>query len=288
MNNVDLGNSGYPRANNQPVKEKGSIRAAAASQLVSIAASAPLSIAAVKVMKLPSSKLNSSQIQQLKDAADEFISSTGLKNKGVQIFQPKNINDITGTFKKIAKGENACFLQKDLKDIYGNIIHKKNSILINMEKIPTAAFHEIGHAFNNNKSKFWNIMQKMRMPGMVLASAIALFAAFTKEAKPEDGQELTKAQKVKNAVRKNSGKLAFASMIPMLLEEGMASIRGCKFANKVLSKDLAKKVLHTNLLGYCSYIGAAVAAGITAFAATKIKDNIMHKQELKQNAESAN
>ncbi len=90
-------------------------------------------------------------------------------------------------------------------------------------------------------------MQKMRMPGMIMASAIALFAAFTKEDKPEDGKELTKAQKVKNAVRKNAGKLAFASMVPMLLEEGMASIKGYKWANSILSKDLAKKVLHTNI-----------------------------------------
>ncbi len=279
------------------VKEKGSVRAAAISQVIPLL-STPLSLISLKGMKASCTKLTQDQMKLICNTADDILVNTGLADKGVKIINhncpgfnftcvPDKIFELINPLYAIARGNNACFTDKPIKNIMGNIIYDKNVILINKGKLPTAIFHEMGHAFNNNKSSFWKIMQKMRVPGMIAASALALYCAFTKEAKPEDAKELTKAQKVKNTVRNNSGKIAFAAMLPMLLEEGMASIRGCKWANANLTKDLARKVLKTNIAGYTTYLFSAIALGLSAFAATKVKDSIMNKQAEQQKVKEA-
>ena len=64
----------------------------------------------------------------------------------------------------------------------------------------------------------------------------------------------------------------------------MASIRGCKWANSNLPKELAKKVLKTNLGAYTSYLGAALSLALTAFSAVKIKDYFGKKHQEKVQA----
>ena len=116
---------------------------------------------------------------------------------------------------------------------------------------------------------------------MVAPIGLALFGAFTKNQKAEEGKELTKGQKVSNFVRNNAGKLSFLAMVPMLLEEGLASIKGGKLAKQVLSPELAKKVSKTNKLAWCTYLCAAAAAGVGSFLAVKIKDVVQNKKNQK-------
>lgn len=270
-------NSSTSADNNQKVKgSKGSLKALAVGTAASMV-SAPAGQLAMKGMSLVNNKLDANQIKTINNAADTILLSTGLKNKGVKITDVK----FAGLFpnkmaKAIASGKNAG---------YSNIT---NEVLINRDKLPTAVFHEMGHAFNNNSSKVWSAMQKMRMPAMAVSSLIMLFGALSKKEVAEDGKELTKGQKIKNAVRDKSGLLAFGAMLPVLLEESMASVRGCKWANKNLTADLAKKVRNTNIIGATSYIAAALGIGLAAHVAVKVKDNAQDKARAEQNAINLN
>ncbi len=273
-------------------KEKGSFRAAAAAQGASMA-SLPVGLLAMNGIQKSSKGLTQEQIQTLNQIADRVIDTSGLAAKGVKIDNvtwaglnltglPDNIYDMVNSYSAVANGKNAAFLDKDAKNLLtGEIMHTKNSIIANREKLPTALYHEIGHAFNKNNSKVFAMMQKMRMPAMALASLIPLFCAFTKKAEAEDGKELTAGQKAKNFVRNNSGILATTAMLPVVAEEAMASFRAGKWANANLPKELAKKVKTGNAWGLASYAAAAIALGISATIATKVKDSIMEKQKQK-------
>ena len=179
--------------------------------------------------------------------------------------------------------------------IYGvqngrNAIYAYLDNLISMppdNKLSLAVFHELGHALNHNVSKIGKTLQKMKMPGMTIASSLAMFAFCSKESKAEDGKELTKAQKAKNLVRKNVGPLAFLSLTPMLIEEAMASVKGCKWANKNMAQDLAKKVTKTNAIAYCSYLIGAVGLALGAHVALRVKDALVAKKEAKLEAKQA-
>ncbi len=276
---------------NEP-KEKGSIRAATVSQIAPFA-SLPAGFLAMKGIQNSSKGLTSEQIKLLNESADKMIEVTGLAAKGVKIENvtsaglnlsglPDSVYDLINSYSAIANGKNAAFVEKDLKNrLTGQVLHNKNTIIANRDKLPTALFHEIGHAYNANSSKFWGAMQKMRKPSMALAAGLALFSAFTKKAEAKDGQELTKGQKAKNFVRNNSGILATVSMLPVVAEEVMASVRGCKWAKQNLPKELAKRVKAGNIWGAVSYVSASLALGLAAFLATKIKDSVMEKQKEK-------
>ena len=222
--------------------------------------------------------LTKDEVDFVNKAADTIINSkTNLAKKGVTIENFDSMVNITNTptkrlemtnqFFQTAAGKNALFCNKQVGLI------DKNTILVNRQKAPILSFHEIGHAFNFNNSAFWKNMQKLRLPSMFLASAFALLPALTKEEKPQNGEELTKAQKVKNEVRKKSPLLAFATMIPVLLEEGKASLRGCSWAKELLDKNMFKKVAKTNAIAYSSYVLGALGFSTMGLVGRKIKDS---------------
>lgn len=272
---------------------KGSVRALMAGNVAS-AATAPISLVAAKGLENVPKSLTTQEIAAINDAAANVLNTTGLAAKGVKIHNiqngginlsglPDSLWDMVNPYSAIANGKNAAFSPKPIKNqLTGQILHDANSILINKDKLPTAVFHEMGHAFNYNSSAIWKVIQKMRMPSMVIASGLMLYSAFSKNSEAKEGEELTKKQKVNNFVRKNSHWLAAGAMVPVVLEESMASIRGCKWANANLAKDLAKKVTTSNLFGAASYIAAAAGMGIAAFAATKVKDKIVEKAKQKE------
>ncbi|MBE7706208.1 MAG: hypothetical protein E7Z91_03065 [Cyanobacteria bacterium SIG30] len=231
-------------------------------------------------------KLSKDEVVAMNNAAQKILENTGLKKLGVEIVDMSNIFNMTGMPVKLAeilnpiigasRGKNAFFTPKN---IFGVI--DANKIGINTEKLPNALFHEIGHALNYNKGKIFKVMQKLRTPGMILASLLAIFPALTKNTKAKEGQELSKAQKIKNGVRDKAGLLAFGAMVPMLLEEAVASVKGCKLAKGVLSKDLFKKVAKTNAVAYVSYLATAVGIGIAAWGTRKVKDKLVERKEAK-------
>ena len=180
---------------------------------------------------------------------------------------------------KEAAMENA--MESALEGNNAFFIPQTNSIAINMKKLPTAVFHEMGHAHNYNYSRLGKILQKSRGPGMVIASALLLIAACSKEEKAEDGKELTKGQKIKNGIRKALPAMSFSAMLPTVFEEGLATFKGNKWAKQVLSPELYKKVVKGNFAGLMSYVGIAAAVGFATFAAIKIKDKLVKKEGMK-------
>lgn len=282
-----------PVSVNQPQQSKkrnikGSLAALGAGSIASVAV-APLSLLEMNGMTKFSKKLTKDEVKIVNNAADKIVSEvTNLGEKGVVIKDlrtpfvnvlplPDWLVELTNPLFQIPKGKNAAFLDKDIPLTE----FKKNMVLINREKLPLAVFHELGHAFNFNNSSFWKTLQKSRVPGMGISGLVALFPAFTKDSKAQDGEELTKGQKFKNWMRKYSPVLAFGAMTPMLAEEGMASIRGCKWAKSLLNKNLFNKVLKTNVVAYTTYLTGALGMSLAAFAAKKVKDNSQAKLERK-------
>ncbi len=231
-----------------------------------------------------SAQLSQDEVQIANKVADDILSTvTNLEKKGVSIDNWNEPPEIKGFLEKLIKkrtpaytintGKNAQFIGKNL---IGQI---DNTIYINRDKLPLATFHEIGHAFNYNNSKFWRSIQGLRMPSMFLAALFTYLPLFTKDEKAQEGQELTKGQKFKNGLRKASPLLAFASMVPVLAEEVMASFRGCKWAKQLLDKNLYKKVLKTNIAGFASYLAGAVGLSAFAFVAKKVKDHFANNNK---------
>lgn len=277
------------KGGNEPKQKnvKGTMAGAAISTIAPLAA-LPFSLLAKKLMIAQNASLSEDKVEFVNKAVDKTLNEvTNLAKKGVKIFNLDSTNnymnlfgdktsdkllELTNPIYQTHKGKNAFFTSKKIDWI------PANSIGINTDKLPLATFHEMGHAFNYNNSAFWKSMQKMRAPLMIIGALIPLIAACTKQEKAPEGQELTKGQKIKNTIRKSSPLLTFATFIPMLLEEGMASLRGNNWAKQVLSPELAKKVSKSNKVAYISYLATAAVTALSTWAVIKVKDKFIDKQ----------
>ena len=164
-----------------------------------------------------------------------------------------------------------------------------NKIITPDKSLQTSVFHEMGHALNNNGGIILKGLQKYSsLAAAIVPSAVLLISLFNKRKTTDKPQENdSKIQKGADFVKKNAGIIAGLSFLPMVLEEGIASLRGQKVAknlvkDNILSKDLFKKIKLTNLGGFSTYAPAAVIAGIGTHLAIKVKDNIQAKYEEKK------
>lgn len=125
---------------------------------------------------------------------------------------------------------------------------------------------------NANLSKIGKILQKNRALAM-LSLPIALIALLkTKKAPNEEPKN--KLDKITTFIKNNAGKLTFATFLPTIAEEGLATIKGNKLAKQLLDPELAKKVAKTNALGLSSYILLATLSAIGIHLGVKVKDAI--------------
>lgn len=130
----------------------------------------------------------------------------------------------------IKEGYNAAFFAK------------ANKIFMPEKNLQLSVFHEIGHAINYNCSKLWQKLYGISN----LSSPLTYFAFSTQLFKNN-----------KNEEKKSSKKEAFIStspLLPNLLEEGVASIKGEYEAKKLLNKDLYKKIIKNNGLSFLAYL----------------------------------
>ena len=178
----------------------------------------------------------------------------------------------TGRADDYALGKNACYMPHS------------NEILINTDKISAAGFHEIGHALNNLKSKFGvKYLAKMRAPGYAIAGLMEYFAIFSRT-KPKGAP-----RGISDVIEDNCGKIAFAAMLPVVIEEAIASHRGIKLAQKsgvpeALVKNLKK--LYSKAL--MTYAGRAVLGGLAVFASRKIMDYYTRPKLIETSQRSVN
>ena len=211
----------------------------------------------------------------------ELIEYSGSKSRSFAEFIKKYINAVRGG--KISKPKAiASFSVNSLKSGFNaGFVPIINQIHINTEKIGTAGFHEIGHAINFNTSKFWKAMQKSRFISMKLVIPTLVLVALCKRKKAEGEEPKGFFDKTTTFIKNNVGKLSFAAMIPVVAEEIKATARGNKLAKELLKPELYEKVLKTNKFGALSYICAAFAVSIGAYAANKARDAIAKPKEIK-------
>lgn len=238
------------------------------------------------------------EVTQIRNAAQQILKNRGLVEKGVKIkylseetlATPKSFLEgllqSLNPINMIKAGQNAAFTGNgvkglDTKTLKEVLLEEGNTVLMPEHNLQGSIFHEIGHADNYNNGKILKLLQKCRPISVFLPSFLLLYGAFSKKSRPKDGEtELTKGQKANNFIRDNAGKLSFAAMLPMLIEEASATIKGKKFAENLVSKDIAKKATKGNWLGFVSYACMAVFAGLAARTAVKIKDRKIEKKEL--------
>ena len=229
-------------------------------------------------------KLSEDQFVQVGEAVNNVIKSTGLDKKGLEIIKitSKNLNKtIDALVKEISKRKTNIIQIQDLVNACASVVtndtayylKKINKIVMPEKGLDLVAFHEIGHAMNyvgGNKI----IKALEASTGLAcLAAPIAMIALF-KNKKSQDEKPKNKIDAIGDFIKNNAGKLSFAIYTPMLIEEGLASIRGAKAAKQFLSPELLKNVNRMNMLGFMSYLTFAVGSSVGLTLGVKLKDKI--------------
>lgn len=243
-------------------------------------------------MKKLSQTLTPDEFRHVEVAVVDAMKKTGLKDKGVEIiettaenaekvqnimakeanigflkFLPKPLKRLVQkqSIDELSRGVNACYVQTANKIV----VPKDNNLIL-------SHFHEIGHAMNANLSKVGKVLQKSRSAS-ALSLPILLIALF-KTKKAEGEQPKNKLDKATTFIKNNAGKLTFMTFVPVLLEEGLASLKGNKLAKELLNPELAKKVAKSNALGFASYFVIATITSLGIYLGTKVKDKIAHNK----------
>lgn len=163
----------------------------------------------------------------------------------------------------IGRGFNACF------------VPLTKEIRLNENLASISGFHELGHAMNNMKPGIGKFLQKLRGPGYALAGLMGTVALFSRS-KPKDAD-----RNPLDFVQDNCGKIAFAAMLPTVIEESMASYKGIRAAKKAgLSKPLVNNLKKFYGKALLSYAGYAVIAGVATYAASKITEKFTRPKKV--------
>lgn len=151
-----------------------------------------------------------------------------------------------------------------------------NSILVPDSKINTPFFHELGHGINYNLKKGGKFLSNLSRINYDLAILLGVSAILLPSQKDKE-----KKNKPIEFLQNNADKLAFLATTPLLLEEGLASIRGLKVAKPYLDKIDYKKFKTSYFNAFMDYFTNACFVAGAAFAGLKIKNLIMDKMKEK-------
>lgn len=165
------------------------------------------------------------------------------------------------SFYVYAQGKNACYMPAT------------SQILVNGEKRANAVFHEMGHAMNVKSSGFGNMLTKTRGKFTKLVPLIFGISMLTPKSN-EDSPAKNKIYKRLLTFKKYSGLMVSACLIPLVAEEGIASIKAAKMAKNNLPKDLYKKMNKSNAMAFCAYTIMMIMAGLGTTFANYIKDKV--------------
>lgn len=249
----------------------------------------PLSLRCMSLIKKLGENLTDAEFTTIKDAAEKGLNETGLAGKGIEFIKASkdNVAQVENIIKTEVKNKPiARFLPKIFKDIIIKIntdmltsgknacytMASKKIIIPTQKELSWAVFHEMGHAMNANFSKIGRLLQKSRCATLLVIPI--LLTALLKNKKQEGVKTEGVFDKTTTFVKENAGKLTFAAFAPMLIEEGMASIKGNGIAKKLLNPELAKKVAKGNKIAYLTYLGTALAISIGVYFAKKVRDKV--------------
>lgn len=236
--------------------------------------------------KLDPSNVNSSGKITTNEAVNKLIGGTlkavvksSLKDKLTLCFMlitapiSKLANVLTGQFIK-KKDEN-----KILESIKTGCFDPISNRIFTSK--PASVLHEIGHAINKNTNFLTKIPRHLSLisKGALIPLAI-LTAIFTQKPKKADAEQTTNKSsfaKLKEFVHNNIGITVAGLSLPLLVEEGLASIRAAKFVNDsdVLSKTTKNQHNKVLKIAYGSYlIGTTVLASVASLTVF-VKDKIL-------------
>lgn len=271
----------------------GGLVAGAGTYVLVSSVSLPILIKNVDKMK-KLSELSADEFRQVDATVDKVLKDTTLVQKGVTIkkvptVEPNSFLDRLGNIGNIVKatkqGDNAYyvpnrkkgFLEKNLPaEIF--VDKQAKTIYAPDKKMVLVRFHEIGHAVNDQLSKIGRFRLKSGAHLMRVAPPIILLISLFKTKKAPNEKPKSTTDKINTFIKNNAGKLTFLAFVPMLLEEGIASLKGYKLAKQAgLSQELLAKVAKTNKSGYAVYFSGFTLVSLGTALAVKVKDAIAHK-----------
>lgn len=247
-------------------------------------------------------KLPQSESLEFSNAAKKAFSQKKLGNKGIKIvdltldnFESVK-NDILASIKKIKKTKSNDKVNKKVDELCNKIekkqkdklinglleiangknaayMPKNNTVYVNPNKMGFSTFHELGHAINNNSKGFVKALAKSRN-FITLLAPVFLFTSIVKKKKPEEQKPKNAWDKFTTFIKNNCGKLMFLSMVPMIAEEGLASVNAHKLGKTVLKPDMLKKMNKLNFKAWMSYVIGATVMSACGALAVWVKDRV--------------
>lgn len=253
--------------------------------------------------------LNEKDKKIFQQTADLALEKSGLKQKGVTVFNVTNANEsnryifLKYVYKSLPEKLKNIINQKEcLKNSFDRFFDKilrkiaegKNAtylkridvIVINKDKYSVAAFHEMGHALNKHFSKIAKCLNKLKTP-MAILTPIIMATALFKRKKVEGEKPDGWFDKTTTFIKNNCAKLTFAAFLPKILEEGLASLQGAKLAKGLVPSQQFKKLNKMQTAAWLTYFGSAVAATAATATASKVRDFIASSKEIKDVRENS-
>ncbi len=228
-------------------------------------------------------------------AIEETLKISGLIQKGVKIIKA-NKNNTSETTKILTEAINTDIPMRYMPDFVKNLYARMYQELLNKgmnafysplhkkvvtpeKRLSLVPFHEMGHAVNHNFKGVFNQLRKTRIiKKLILPISLV---GYLKNKKALGEEPKSKTDKTTTFIKNNAGKLTFIALIPMLIEEAAASIKGNAFARKTLNPKLAQKVAKTNGLAYLTYLGYLILVPASIAIGIKVKDSIARPKKIK-------
>ena len=208
-------------------------------------------------------------IQRKQAAYSRLKKTSPVKAFLMKVLAP-NDEKIKRKIKSIALGQNASFLPST------------SQIFVNSEKMGITTFHEIGHSINQNGKGFKKMLAKSRKITHIALPAILGIGLLTPKREENDKYQ-NQIGKAATFIKDHCGLLAGMSLMPVVLEEGTASINAAKLAKTVLDKSSCKKVNKVNLVAFGSYALVTLLTAACTALAIYIKDRVSGNAPVRDN-----
>ena len=253
------------------------------------------------------------ELKEVREAAYKAFDKTGLKDKGIEILNitEETKADVLAQIRSEAKADLAkrtilqklgLYIQAGMSKLLNPVGTEKlvnvladcetagyfptiKKIIVNMNSAPDLSFHEMGHALTDKYGNFFSKLNiKSRFYVLALAPVFLLTSLIKAPKKNKDEKPESIVDKTTTFIKNNCGKLVAASFIPILIDEGLASIKGQKLAKEVISsKDILNGLKNTHLKAYSTYLFVAGAAGGLSALAVHLRDKLSSKSKKSDN-----
>lgn len=150
------------------------------------------------------------------------------------------------------------------------------TIVINMDKSPIYLPHELGHAKNFMNKSLSNSMKiiwkNSRFQGRALFTILG--TALLTNKKTKNSEPSNPLYPVGLFIKNNCGKLMTLALLPAILEEGLASLKGQMMAKNFLKEKNLNTLTKSHLRAFTGYGIWAAGAGFAVYLANKVRDKI--------------